>query len=128
MTGTGTTTDPVSGVTSLTAQLDSGTPTAVTVGSLGGFSYTTDLTLGGAQDGPHTVTLTATNGATETTTASLSFTLHSAGPTSGLTLALAAPVARAAVSTDGRLIGTVTETGMASAVRSMRSIMEPSPL
>ncbi len=115
VTVTGNTADAVSGVTSLTATLDSGTPTPVTVGSAGNFSYTTDLTLGGVDDGPHTVTLIATNGVSKTTRASVMFTLQSVAPTSGLSLALTAPVQADDVSANGRLIGTVKETGTAIA-------------
>jgi hypothetical protein len=115
VTVTGTTSDAVSGITTLTAQLDSTPAVPVTVSSSGSFSYTTNLTLGGVDDGMHTVTLTATNGVGKTTTKSVSFNLQSVPPTSGLTLVVAAPVSAAAVSTNGRLIGTVTETGTAVA-------------
>ena len=115
VTVTGTATDAVSGVSAVTAQVDGTTPINVPFDSSGNYSYTTGLTLGGSEDGPHTVTIAATNGVGKTTTRSVSFTLQSTAPTSGLVIAVAAPFAAAAVSPDGRLIGTVTETGTAVA-------------
>ena len=61
---TGTVTDNLSGVFSLTAQVDSGTPTAVNFDSTtGAFSFETSLKTDGTADGKHTVALQSYDGA-----------------------------------------------------------------
>jgi methionine-rich copper-binding protein CopC len=55
--------DTLSGVATLTASIDAGTPVAVSVDAAGGFSVTTALALNGSADGTHTVRLVATDNA-----------------------------------------------------------------
>ncbi len=90
MTVAGTTSDTLSGVTSLTASLDGGKPFAVTADASGKFSFPTSLKLDGTADGKHTLVLVSTDVAGNATTKSVTFTLKAAPPaipTFGLAIA-----------------------------------------
>ncbi len=87
----GTVADNLSGVTSLTAQVDGGTATAVSFdATTGAFSFATTLNLAGGQsDGKHDVVLQATDVAGNVTSDTIQFTLKTIPPAQP-TFALAA--------------------------------------
>jgi hypothetical protein len=87
----GTVSDNLSGVVSLTAQLDGGTATAVSFdATTGAFSFPTTLDLtGGKSDGPHTIVLQATDVAGNVTPDTIHFTIKTTLPAQP-TFALAA--------------------------------------
>jgi YD repeat-containing protein len=114
VTVTGHVGDALSGIAALQAQVDGGAAVAVPVDAGGNFSYTTTLKLDGSADGLHSVALRATNGVGNTATASVSFTLSTRTGPRSLALSVTAPIDASALSTTGRLIGTVTETGTAT--------------
>jgi hypothetical protein len=80
VTVSGQVTDERSGVASLRAQLDTGAPFDVAMESGGAFQFDTALPLNGAADGPHTLTLSATDGAGNNSSPQpISFTLFTGG-------------------------------------------------
>ncbi len=101
----GVVTDNLSGVASLTAQVDGGTAFAVSVGSNGSFSFPTSFALNGTNDGSHTVSLVATDVAGNVS-----------GPTNlALTLDTQPPVVTIASPATGTLTNAnVTVTGTAT--------------
>jgi RHS repeat-associated protein len=80
VTITGHAADPLSGIDVLMASLDGAAAVPITVDPAGDFSYTSTLKLDGTEDGAHTVTIMAVNGAGKMTSRSDSFTLESKGP------------------------------------------------
>jgi hypothetical protein len=78
---TGIVTDDLSGVASLTAQIDGGAPFAVSFDSAGNFSFPTTFALNGTADGPHTVSLVATDGVGNVGSDTIQFTLKTIPPT-----------------------------------------------
>jgi cyclophilin family peptidyl-prolyl cis-trans isomerase len=74
--------DVGTGVGSVAASVDGGAPVSVTFDAQGNYSFTPQLVTGGADDGPHTVTITATDLAGGVSTpAVVHFTLDSVDPT-----------------------------------------------
>jgi hypothetical protein len=74
---TGRVSDPTSGVATLQAQVDCGTPMAVNIDATGNFSFHA----GSLADGAHTIHLGATDRAGNATGTDLSFTLANQAPT-----------------------------------------------
>jgi hypothetical protein len=81
----GTATDDFSGLASLTAAVDGGTPVALSVGAGGAFSFTTGLSLVAASDGTHTVLLTGTDLVGNVGTTLVSFVLDTTAPLVSIT-------------------------------------------
>ena len=78
---TGTVTDNLSGVASLTAAIDGGTASAVTVNANGTFTLPLALAFDGSADGLHTVSLVAKDAAGNTASPqTLTFTLDTQAP------------------------------------------------
>ena len=81
LTCTGQVTDAGSGVARLQAWVDSGNPVPVAVDTAGQFTFRTSLPLTGEADGPHTVTLRATDRAGNVSSvADVAFTLTTTTP------------------------------------------------
>jgi hypothetical protein len=76
----GIVTDDLSGVASLTAQIDGGATFSVSFDSAGNFSFATALALDGTADGRHTVGLVTTDGAGNVGTDAIQFTLKTVPP------------------------------------------------
>jgi membrane-associated phospholipid phosphatase/sugar lactone lactonase YvrE len=72
----GTVSDPLSGVASLEAQVDNGPAVSVPVGASGSFSFPAGLASDGSANGAHSVHLMATDGAGNTSTQKVDFTLQ----------------------------------------------------
>ena len=77
---TGVVADDLSGVASLSADVDHGTAAAVSFDGSGHFSFSTSLALDGTKDGPHTVYLVAQDYSGNTSTTPYAFTLKTTLP------------------------------------------------
>jgi hypothetical protein len=101
------------GVTSFTVQLDSATPTNVTLNSDGSFSVPVTLPLDGSADGQHTLTFVATDPAGNVSApTTFTFTLDTKAPQ--LALASTSVQDGGTLAQGAQLAGTVTtETGVA---------------
>jgi hypothetical protein len=103
----GRVTDTVSGVASLTIQLDDAAPVTVNFNSDGDFMLPLAMPLDGSADGPHRVQLNATDVLGNRSELDFSFTLDTAAPV----LTLSSPTAGADLSAGGLLIGFADPTG-----------------
>ncbi len=90
----------------VTYQVDGTGPVGTaTIDASGNYNFTTNLPLGGGAEGPHTITVTATDAAGNATTSTLDFTLDSVGPA----ISLGSPVV-----TPGATTTTISIVGQAS--------------
>ncbi|MGB0600309.1 MAG: Ig-like domain-containing protein [Rubripirellula sp.] len=110
LTVTGQVFDNITGVETLTVQLDQSEPLALSIDDMGGFQWTTPLATDGSEDGPHTIALTATDRRGNRSAPELiEFLLDTRTPTVDLNLDLNnGPIER-----DFELLGTVDGTGSA---------------
>ncbi len=100
--------DNLSGLASLTAQLDGGATTQIVVAANGTFSIPVSLPLDGSVNGAHVLHLVAADFAGNTTTPlNFPFTLDTIAPT----LVLDSPVIDEGLGTASRVFGTVNPTG-----------------
>src|SRR5207248_2937743 len=115
-TVTGSVADLLSGVATLQAQLDGGTPAPVAVDASGHFSVSIGLVGDGTADGAHTVHLRATDGVGNVATADVGFTLVTRPPT----ISVQSPAVGLTTNAEPVITGTVlAETG--SAVASLQA-------
>jgi hypothetical protein len=104
---TGQYSDTNSTITSLQAQVDSGTPSSATFDTAGHFSFTTTLALDGSADGNHTVHFQATDQAGKTASTAVSFKLDTRPPV----VASNSPAPGVTTSTNITITGTVSDAG-----------------
>jgi hypothetical protein len=111
--------DGVSGVASLTAQVDGGAPQAVPVDASGRYSFTTALPLGGSADGPHEVRLVATDRAGNTSgPVDRTFTLDTRPPS----ILVLSPAPGSTTNKNVTVTGAVTDNG--SGVASLQGAVD----
>ncbi|MGH7135811.1 MAG: Ig-like domain-containing protein, partial [Pirellulales bacterium] len=105
LTVTGQVTDNLSGVQSLTAAIDDGSPAPVTFDASGNFTFTTSLPLDGSADGPHLLHFQSADFAGNISVpADLGFTLETKPPA----IALTSPMDGDAIDVSAQLTGSVT--------------------
>jgi hypothetical protein len=98
---TGTIADRVDGITTFQAQVDNGTPTLISIDGSGHFGFPA----GRLADGPHTIELTATDGAGNVATTSVGFRLDTQPPV----ISVSAPPAGAILNASPTITGVVTD-------------------
>jgi cyclophilin family peptidyl-prolyl cis-trans isomerase len=103
---TGTIADTLSGVAGATASVDGQTPQVLTVDAQGHFTFIPPIASGGVADGPHTVTIVATDKAGNASVGvDVTFTLDTKAPAINVT----SPQNGDDVTADPTFIGTVTD-------------------
>ena len=110
---TGTVTDALSGVASLQELVDSGAFATLPVGASGSFSFATGLATDGSANGPHTVTLKATDRAGNVASTQVDFTL-STSVSQPPQITIQSPASGLSFKIDPTIDGTVTGTDITS--------------
>jgi cyclophilin family peptidyl-prolyl cis-trans isomerase len=103
----GTIVDATSGVASVTVNVDGTQSRILDLDSQGNFTYIPPVASGGAADGPHTVTITATDNVGNVTTQTFTFTLDTVAPGIQVT----EPGDGASLKTSPDFAGTVADAG-----------------
>ena len=99
--------DALSGVATLQEQVDSGAFTTIPVGTAGSFSFATGLATDGSADGPHSVTLRATDRAGNLATTEVDFTLETS-QSQPPTITIQSPASGLSYKIDPTISGTVS--------------------
>jgi hypothetical protein len=122
---TGQVSDALSGVATLQGQVDSGAFSTIPVGATGSFSFATGLATDSNADGPHSVTLRATDRAGNVATTELDFTLETS-QSQPPTITIQSPAAGLSFKIDPTISGMVSGTDVISLQAQVDSLAQVS--